>query len=345
MNSIPTIVTFSAMEVGHEVDTFARMTEKERLTTRDGKPYYRVSFGDARRDVRVPIWSDSPHFADFRDNWNVGDYFKLRAILLTAKFGPQLEIKKIRLVTDDDKNDGFDRKKCQRSSSFEPEQMFDELQHIAQRQCGKSSKSGLTQLIEKVFTTYRAPLLDAAAARTYHHNFLGGLLEHTLSVTHLVIRILDHYDEMYPKNKERIARPVAVAGAILHDIGKVIEMTVGDVYANHTTEGALIGHIVLGRDIVRDIGATIELLDEKTRLHLEHIILSHQRTADWGSPKPPMTMEAMIVHHADSLDAMIGVIDNILLHDDSDGEVTSKRTLLGYPIYRVNVLSSEREGV
>ncbi|MGL4942142.1 MAG: 3'-5' exoribonuclease YhaM family protein [Thermoguttaceae bacterium] len=342
MNAIPTIVPFSAMEVGHEVDTFARLAEKERLQTRDGKPYYRVAFGDSQREVRNHIWLDSPYFVDFTDNWFVGDCFKLRATLLNTKFGLQLDIKKIRPVTDDDKLDGFDRRACMRKSDFEPEQMFDEIQHIAQRNCGKS---GLTQLIAKVFTTYRTPLLEAAAARVYHHNFIAGLLEHTLSVTRIVVRILDHYDEMYSARKERISRPVAVAGGILHDIGKVTEMTVGDVPGHHTTEGELMGHIILGRDIVRDIGRTIKSLDDKTLLHLEHIILSHQRTAEWGSPKPPMTMEAMIVHHADSLDAMIGVFDNINLREIGKGEISSKRTLLGYPIYRVNVLPSEREGV
>lgn len=342
MNSILTIVPFSEIELGHEVDTFARLVDKELLHTRDGKPYYRVTFGDAEREVRIPIWLDSPYFADFHDKWAVGKFFKLRVVLSNVKFGLQLDIKKIRPVTDDDKLDGFDPRACQRKSAFDPVQMFDEIQHIAQRNCGKT---GLTQLVEKIFATYRASLLDAAAARTYHHNFIAGLLEHTLSVTRLVVRILDHYDEMYAAKKERISRPVAVAGSILHDIGKVIEMTVGDAPGHHTTEGELIGHIVLGRDIVRDIGKTIKPLDRKTLLHIEHIILSHQRTADWGSPKPPMTMEAMIVHHADSLDAMIGVFENINLREVGKGEISSKRTLLGYPIYRINGLPSEKEGV
>ena len=93
-----------------------------------------------------------------------------------------------------------------------------------------------------------------------------------------------------------------MAGAILHDIGKLREYDCRPEGAAFSAEGALIGHILLGRDIVREAAAEIRL-DADTLLRLEHIIVAHQRLPEWGSPKPPMTPESLLVHYADDIDA------------------------------------------
>lgn len=319
-----------------ESNTFVRLIAKDKQTTREGKPYFRVAFGDVRTEIRFPIWADSPHFADCDKHWEVGQYYKIQGSLLSSKFGQQLDIKRIRLAEDKDRVDGFDPRQCQRASHFASEQMYNELLELAQKHC----KGKIANLITHIFKAQRETILEVSAARYYHHDFLGGLLEHSLSVTKLAMRMLDHYEEMYPDKRGRISRPLVVAGGILHDIGKVQEMRIHEGMTHHTTIGDLIGHIILGRDFVRDAGREVGL-DEPTRLHLEHIILSHQGKIEWGSPKPPMSMEAAIVHAADSLDAMIGVFENILLRDDSGGEMTSKKTLLGHPVYRINAAKNE----
>ncbi|HBT76165.1 MAG TPA: nucleotide-binding protein [Planctomycetaceae bacterium] len=322
------IVALSGLEDGQEADVFVLLAEKEPHKTRDGKPYFKVMFRDARREVRFPIWSDLPIFEDCRDNWEVGRFYKLRALYRISSFGPQLDIRRIRLAVEADRQDGFDPNECRISSVFPPEAMYEEILAVAAKEIGKGK---LLNLVTRIFKDNRKALLETAAARWNHHAFHGGLLEHTLSVTKIVVLLCDHYETTYPKKKGLLSRPLAVAGAILHDIGKIREMRCDEVGAYHTTEGSLIGHIVLGRDFVRDYGKTVEL-EPDMRTHLEHIVLSHQRFADWGAPKPPMSIEAILVHHADSVDALLGVHENIGKADAGGGEISSRKNLLGYPI-------------
>jgi 3'-5' exoribonuclease len=154
-----------------------------------------------------------------------------------------------------------------------------------------------------------------------------------LSVTRSCVQLAAKYDDYYPDLKPRLNRGLAVAGAILHDIGKLREIEETSTGAEYTASGNLIGHILQGRDIVREAAVGREI-DPDLLLRLEHIIVSHQRLPEWGSPKPPMTPEALIVHYADDLDAKYHMIVQILRDDTSAGPVTSKKNALGQKVYR-----------
>ena len=326
----PVIVALSKMENGQEADTFALLAEKESLTTRDGKPYFRVNFRDAIREVKFPIWSDTTTYEDCKDRWEVGKFYKLRALYRMTNYGPQLEIRKIREVVETDTVEGFDPNECRPASRFAPEAMYDEILALTKTHCGKGP---LLQLITRVFKDHRQAILDSAAARNHHHAFFGGLLEHTLMVVKNAIALVELYQAQYSEMKKRISKPLVVAGAVLHDIGKIRELRYDVVTAHHTTEGDMIGHAILGRDFVRDYAAGVSL-DPETQTQLEHVILSHQRFADWGTVRPPMTLEAFIVHHADSCDALIGTHLHVIDLDETAGEITSKKNILGYAVYK-----------
>jgi 3'-5' exoribonuclease len=124
-----------------------------------------------------------------------------------------------------------------------------------------------------------------------------------------------------------------VAGAILHDIGKLVEIRATPAGAELTPAGELIGHIVLGRDFVRE-AAREQPLDAEALLRLEHILIAHQKTPEWGSPKPPMTLEALLVFYADDIDAKLQMMVEALEGDSSDGYVTSKRNALAQKVFR-----------
>ncbi|MDR1383369.1 MAG: HD domain-containing protein [Planctomycetaceae bacterium] len=324
------IIPLSQIETGQECDVFVLLAEKELLTTRDGKPYIRVNFRDAVREVRFPIWADAPLFEDCKQNWEVGEFYKLRAIYRNTQYGPQLEIRKIRPVTDADQADGFDANQCRPSSRFSSEAMYDEILTLAKTHCGKGK---LYQLIVQIFKQNRDAILDTAAARNHHHVFFGGLLEHTLMVTRTAVFLADLYLTNYPELKTRLSKPLVIAGAILHDVGKIRELRYDVVAAHHTTEGDLIGHAVLGRDFVRDFGREVEL-DPEIQTQLEHIIISHPRFTDWGAAKPPMSLEALLVSHADSCDAMFGTYCRVIEQDDMSGEITSRKNILGYALLK-----------
>jgi 3'-5' exoribonuclease len=323
-----TPAALSELEPDQEADFFALMTAKEELTTKTGKPYFRVAFRDAGREVSFPIWDNSPWAADCRDGWKPGSFYKLRATFRETTFGPQLDIRKIREVNEDDAD--FDPSMCRPQSRFDPEEMIDELTAIVRRHV---DNDGLRKLVESIMDANRDALLVMPAAKRNHHAHAAGLLEHTLSVTRLCAELAEKYADYYPDMRPPLDRGLAVAGAVLHDIGKIRELHVQPEGTSYTSEGALIGHILMGRDMVREAAAEIDI-DAETLLRLEHLILAHQRLPEWGSPKPPMTPEALIVHYADDLDAKYHMMYAILRDDANPGPLTSTRNILAQQVYR-----------
>jgi 3'-5' exoribonuclease len=137
--------------------------------------------------------------------------------------------------------------------------------------------------------------------------------------------------------KPPLDKGLVVAGGILHDIGKLRELEQRPEGATHTAEGALIGHILSGRDIVREAAAAMTgqpALDADTLLRLEHLIIAHQRLPEWGSPKPPMTPEALLVHYADDIDAKYQMMVTVLRDDTNPGPVTTRKNVLMQQVYR-----------
>ena len=199
------------------------MTAKEELTTKTGKPYFRVGFRDAGREVSFPIWDDSPWAVDCRDRWTPGVFYKLRAVYRETNFGPQLEIRKIREVVDADAADGFDpdmlpaavavrsRGRCSTNCWRSSREQIDDAAAAA---AGRIDPDGQP----------RGSCSTCPAARRNHHAFVGGLLEHTLSVTRTCVFLADKYAEYYPDMKPPLDKGLVVAGGILHDIGKLREM-------------------------------------------------------------------------------------------------------------------------
>jgi 3'-5' exoribonuclease len=180
---------------------------------------------------------------------------------------------------------------------------------------------------------YREELLLMPAAKRNHHAFVSGYLEHVLNVTRTCCQLADKYAELYDDLDPPLATDVIVAGAVLHDIGKLRELEAGPAGAEYTPAGSLIGHVLQGRDIVREAAAGREV-DPETLLRLEHVIVAHQRLPEWGAPKPPMTPEALIVHYADDLDAKLQMMVAVLREDAGDSPLTSKRNPLGMAIFR-----------
>jgi 3'-5' exoribonuclease len=324
------IATLSELANGQEADIFVLMTAKEELTTRDGKPYFRVGFRDHAREVSFPIWHDSPWGADCRAAWQVGTFYKVRAVYRDTSYGPQLELRKIREVCSADEADGFSPAMCLAQTRFDTAAMFAELVTIARE---RIAEPALRELVGDLLEQNRQALLTLPAATHNHHAFAGGWLEHVLSVTRTCLYLADKYDDYYPQLRPRLNKDVVVAGAILHDIGKLREIEERPQGAEYTAAGNLIGHILQGRDIVREAAAG-RPTDPDTLLRLEHVIVSHQRLPEWGSPKPPMTPEALIVHYADDLDAKYEMMAAILREDTNPGPVTSKINALFQKVYK-----------
>ena len=137
----------------------------------------------------------------------------------------------------------------------------------------------------------------APAAKQNHHAYLGGLLEHTLSVVSLCDLLARHY-------APAVDRDLLIAGALLHDIGKVREIGARAGFP-YTDEGKLLGHILIGLQMVNDAAAAVPALHASRLLLLQHLIASHQGRYEWQSPREPRTLEAIVLHYADDLDAKL----------------------------------------
>jgi 3'-5' exoribonuclease len=144
---------------------------------------------------------------------------------------------------------------------------------------------------------------QSPAAKAMHHAYLGGLLEHTVSVTRLLSRICDHYP--------RLDRDLLVTGAILHDIGKVEEFSY-QLQLDYTDAGRLLGHVVLGVQRVQEEINKIKGFPLDLSLALQHLMVSHHGEYEFGSPRRPKTLEAFALHYADDLDAKMNHVSGLL---------------------------------
>ena len=163
------------------------------------------------------------------------------------------------------------------------------------------------------------------AARLYHHPYLGGLLEHTWFVARHTQASLAIYPDLNPS--------LALAGAILHDLGKVKEIA-NPTAPELTVAGQLLGHIVLGWEMVREEARAMEFPDANLLIQLEHIILAHHGALEFGSPVPPKTREALLVYFLDDLDAKLKMMSTHLQSDSGDDDFTSYHRVLQRGLYK-----------
>ena len=322
---------------GAEADVFAVLTVRDRLVASNGKPYYRVAFRDETKEVNFPIWENTPTFQLCDKNWEVGAHYKLRVSFLEDRFGGKLEIRRIRLATEADQADGYDPNMGVPRSKFDPETMYGDIMRILDENI---TDPGLLKLVRFIYESHRDGILKCSAAMGKHHACMGGLLEHTRNVLWTTVTLAKRYETILPDLQPPLNRSVAAAGAALHDIGKLRELHQTDTGFEYTAEGNLLGHIVIGRDYVRDAAAELRRtdkefqLDFEVQLRLEHTILSHQRLPEWGSPKTNMTPESLLIHYADDIDAKYYIMYAILRETPEGAEFSDTRNTMKTTIFK-----------
>jgi 3'-5' exoribonuclease len=176
--------------------------------------------------------------------------------------------------------------------------------------------------------TLRGALAKAPAAKHMHHVYIGGLLEHTLSVARMSAAACSNYPGLN--------RDLAVAAALLHDIGKTAELCYGRSFG-YTDEGNLLGHITMEVGWVRDAIAGIDGFPEETARQLLHILLSHHGKLEFGSPVLPKTPEAILVHYLDDLDGKLESVFAGIRDDQGAGSWTPFNKSLERMIYKVRL--------
>jgi 3'-5' exoribonuclease len=204
------------------------------------------------------------------------------------------------------------------------EAMFRELEDL----CLSISDRHLRKLMGLFFEDegFVSAFRRAPAAKGMHHVYIGGLLEHTLSMVKLARLIAGHYT--------CLDGDILVAGALLHDVGKIQELEYASGF-DYTDEGRLVGHLIQGMRILDEKLALLPDFPRETAMHMRHIMASHHGQAEFGSPRPPQTPEAVAMHHLDNLDAKVWTyISTIASEADQPGDFTSFHRALEVYIYK-----------
>jgi 3'-5' exoribonuclease len=296
------------------IDCFL-VSSKKSLITKKGKPYISLVLQDKTGLIDGKIWEEDGK-SDFAKN----DFVKIEAIVQSYQEEPQLNIKKIKKIELHE----LDVSDFVSSTQKDTSQMFQELQMIAK----EVKNPYFSQLLNGFLADeeFKKKFCQSPAAKRIHHICIGGLLEHTLSVARIC----------YFLAKERYTEinfDLLITGAILHDIGKIYELSLLPAI-DYTDAGKLLGHILLGFRLVQEKINTISGFPADLQILIEHLIVSHHGEYEWGSPKLPQTPEAIILHYVDDLDAKINSVQQLIKSKpDEEGNWTAYHKALGRSIY------------
>jgi 3'-5' exoribonuclease len=268
--------------------------EKAIPVSRTGAPYLRLRLADRTGEIEARVWDGVEDLADL---FTRDDFIRIKAQATSYQDKIQLNIKSLKKAGDDE----VALEDFLASSVRDPDEMLAELVEIGQGIENPYLRQLVMAFLENAELT---PLFKRApGAKRLHHSFLGGLLEHTLSVVQLIQKLKGYY--------EGINHDLLLAGGVLHDIGKVHELSYERAF-DYTDEGRLVGHIVMGVEMVDKEIARIEGFPAELAMLMKHLLLSHHGQYEWGSPTRPMTLEAQILHHLDDLDAKVKGIQEFM---------------------------------
>jgi 3'-5' exoribonuclease len=291
-----------------------------RKELRSGKSghYLALVLQDISGEIKAKVFQDVDQL---KDEFDAGEFVKIQARGNLFNQRLELVIDKIRRVHPQrDALEGFREEDCIPCAPRPLDEMWQELEaHVA-----RVSSVPVRELLTRILANEGERFRIWPAAQAVHHAYRGGLLEHVLKILDSVVFLADAYGAN---------RDVLVAGAILHDIGKLEELSYG-VTTEYSVQGNLIGHITIGAGMVRDVARQIPDFPIDVQLQIEHLILSHHGQKSMGSPVEPMTVEAFILSAVDDLDARIHQVRKHIEADDSDGPFTAYHRRLERVLYK-----------
>lgn len=299
---------------GRGVEEIFLVSSKEMGTTRKGKPFLRLRLSDRSGTVDGVLWEDAEEAASLFEQ---GDHIYVRGTVSEYKGSPQVKADRIRPVPAEEID----------PRDFLPSTYRDieELQGYLRFHLESVHDPDYRRLLDHIFgdPEFLEQFSRAPAATRYHHAYLGGLLEHTVSVTSLC----DHVAQQYA----RVNRDLVITAGLLHDLGKMDELTYEQAI-EYSSAGKFLGHVIIGTLFVSHQIAAIPEFPEEKSDQLLHTLVSHHGELEWGSPKRPKTLEALIIHHIDNLDAKVkGFLE--IVEGSMNAEWTDLRNLFKRPLH------------
>lgn len=275
---------------------------KQTLTTKNGRSYDSLILQDKTGTIDAKIWDLTREIGQYE----AVDFIHIDAQVISYQDALQLNVNKVYKA---------------REGEYYPEDYYpvttkdvEAMYHEVKGYIAAVKDAYLKELLECFFikdTAFAKAFRNHSAAKNIHHSFVGGLLEHTLSV----VRLCDFYSKSYPI----INKDLLITAALFHDIGKMQELSVFPEN-DYTDDGQLLGHIFIGASLVQEKIRTINKFPAKLENELIHCILAHHGELEYGSPKKPAIIEAMALHFADNTDAKLQTMTEVLNAADPKAE-------------------------
>jgi len=304
------------IKAGDFIDDIFVLSEKNLAQKKDGNNFLNVTLSDKTGTIKGVVWDNVDQVSA---GVSSGDFVHIRGSVNEYREAFQLVIKNMEKCSADVIN----------PSDFLPttgrdiESMFERLLKIT-----SSVKTVYLKKLIQAFWTDKEFVREfktAPAGKKMHHAYIGGLLEHTLSMVSLAEKVAGHYGG--------IDRDLLIAGALLHDIGKTKEFEY-QFRIDYTTRGRLLNHIVIGIEMVDEKLSGIKDFPEDQMVMLKHMILSHHGMREFGSPEPPKTIEAVILNYIDEIDSKVNGIRDFMAKEDPNEPWTSYHRLYERHFYK-----------
>lgn len=289
------------IKAGDEIYHYLAVNKFEVKTARTNKTFGNIELRDRTGTISAKLWDNfEPLFGQIKE----GSIVRVKGVAEDYMGQLQIKVEKFKIASPDE---GVTIHDFLPRSLRNPGEMKKELNDRIEQ----ISNPYLKQLLNNVFTPEILEKYSTApAGKGWHHAYISGLIEHTLEI----IRICDLMSSIHPQ----IKRDILITGAILHDYGKIYELTYDNVF-DYSDEGKLLGHIVIAAaEIEKKIGE-IENFPADLRMQLLHLILSHQGKLEFASPIEPKTLEAIVLYHSDELSAKTNAYKNAILAEKSKG--------------------------
>jgi len=293
------------IEEGDDVSDYFLATRKDLRTTANGRKFLGMVFKDKTGDIGGIHWTNPDGLAS---NFDVGDVVQVRGKVHTYQSRLQIRVETVSAL---------------REGDYDEQELVDvpidvgSIEEQFRTLLATVKEEHLSQLVNAFVTddAFMKAFTAASAGKRWHHGYRGGLMEHCLEMA----RLVDAICQVYPE----LNRDLMLAAVLVHDAGKVEELT-QDMAVEYTDAGKLIGHIVIGAQMVEDRIRTIPGFPETLRLHLVHIVLSHHGLLENGSPVVPKSKEALAFNRIDDLSAQMNAWGRVIEETQSRGDTWSE---------------------
>jgi len=310
----------SSLSAGSRVEDVFVITEKNLSQKKNGENYLSFVFADKSGDMKGVAWDNVEQIGKTAET---GDFVRVIGTVSEYRGSLQMSVKELVLC----QKESVDPADFLPVTQWNRESMFEHLKKTV-NECIRDES--VRKLLNAFWEDedFVQKFKTAPAAKKMHHAYIGGLLEHTLSMTMLAKKIAEHY-----RRYSRVNLDILLAGVILHDIGKIREFAY-EYSIDYSDEGKLLAHIVIGCGMVDEKIRQIPDFPKETAMLIKHMIVSHHGSREFGSPEPPRMIEAVLLNYIDDIDAKMNGLREFIAKENPANAWTSYNSMLGRHLYK-----------